>query len=484
MNKKIALCLFILFVVGMLWKLYPRMLVAAMFPSDEYINIGYVLYLVKHAGNPFDAFHNPHLGYFLVYFISLITKIEVHQIMFSINPIIAGLTVVPFFLFASKILNNKKQALIASVFFTFSETMFYRTCHYGSNEALGLFLMFTYLAMYLNFTNIRRKLLSIPILILIPFAHLLPFIFAIVFTTLDLFLKKRKIVVLGLIIASVLFIFNPIFPPHRFVASVFSGNLSTISLEKIFLFSFSEIIRVVPFFMGLTAMLVLCLFSYKKSSKLEKSLLLLMLFSIPLSLLLYSTRMVGPTRLLLYVSIPLFIMTARILDKKKCVVILITFLMVMSPLIGGINRFTWVSDSITQNEIEAIEFLSSQGFFDSKKATYWYGDLPVRQYFSTYCGSNIVYNPTPIGYYSHIFLSERMEKQGFFLEPNYEGGRSIEIRRPIIDIWARNETGWKDWYYEQGMILRGWIQLEEINNVNIYELYHVKVYEAVIELVR
>ena len=477
MNKKILIILLILSISCFVWRLYPRMLVPRIFPSGEYINIVYVLWLVRSGGIPFDAFHNPHLGFFLVYFISLFIKIEVHQIMFTINPILSGLTVIPFFFFASKILNNKRQALIASIFFTFSETVFYRTCHYGSNEALGLFLMFTYLAVYLQVTRLRYKLLSISILMTIPFAHVLPFIFGVVFTTLDLFLKKRKVIVICLIITSIICIFNPIFPPHRFVASVFTGSLSSISLEKIFLYNFSDVVNNIPFFMGLVCMFLLSLFSYKKSSKLEKGTFLIVLFAVPLSLLLYSAMSMGPTRLLIYISIPLFTMTARILDKRKCVVIIIVSLMIMSPLIGGVNHIFWLSDSITQDEIDAIEILGSQGFFDSKKATYWYGDLPVKQYLNTYWNSSLVYNPTP--YYTHIFLSERMEKQGFFLEPNYEGGRSIEIRGPVKDVWQTNETGWEDWYHDHGVGLKGWIRLEEINNVNIYELYHVKVYEAV-----
>jgi len=403
--------------------------------------------------------------------------------MFTINPIIAGLTIVPFFFFASKILNNKRQALIASILFTFSETVFYRTCHYGSNEALGLFLMFIYLAVYLRVTRLRHKLFSMLILIPIPFAHVLPFIFGVVFTVVDLFLKKRKIILLGLIIISIILIFNPIFPPHRFVVSVFSENLSSISLEKLFLYNFFDVVNNIPFFMGLVTMSLLCFFSYKKSSKLEKGILLIVLFAVPLSLLLYSSMLIGPTRLLIYISIPLFTMTARILDKKKCVVVVIVLLMLVAPLIGGSDKIFWLSYSITQNEIDAIEFLGSQGFFDSKRATYWYGDLPVRQYLNTYWNSSLVYITHP-DYYTHIFLSERMEKQGLFLEPNFEGGRSIPVKGPIKDIWQNNETGWEDWYYDHGMILKGWVQLEEINNVNIYELYHVKVYETVYELVK
>ena len=469
-NKKTLIILLLLSMACLVLRLYPHILIPRMFPSGEDTNISYTTYLVGSNGIVADFFHVPQLEFILVYVLSILSKIDIYSIMFSINPILSGLTVISFFFFATKILKSDKQALVASALFVFSETMFYRTCYYGSTEALGILLMFIYLAIY-----VRRPALSIPFLILIPFAHVLPFIFAGVLTTVDLLIKKKKLILICLVIGSIIFIFNPFFSPHRLITSAFSNISSNISLNKLFLYNITDIISVFPFLMGLVSMLLLCLFSYKKASNLEKGVFVVLLFGLPVGLLLYSTGIISPIRLLLYISIPLFTMTARLLgngiffSKKAYVIILIIIMMILSPLIGGTNYFLWTSDSITQKEINAVDILASQGLFIYGNISNWYADLPMKQYLNLYSGELMYnnYQNKPICFH-YVFLSERMEKNGFFIT-TIEGERTIEERKPVIDIWAQNKTGWETYYYKEGLILKGWNLIYTIEGTKIYE---------------
>jgi hypothetical protein len=229
--------------------------------------------------------------------------------------------------------------------------------------------------------------------------------------------------------------------------------------------------------MGTISMLFLCLVSFKNASKLEKLVLVLIFLGIIPSLLLYNTRLIAPTRLLAYMSIPLYTMTARILtespfryvSKKTFAIVLIVILMLSSPVIGGLNKFVWINDSITDKELQAINYLSSKELFNNDGGTYWYADLPVKQYISAYWGGSVDYkyqNKTICFHY--VFLSERMEKNGFFITI-VSGRRTVEERRPVIDIWAHNETKWQDYYYEEGLILKGWTLIYVIEGIKVYE---------------
>ena len=152
---KVFMVLTVLAAIGILWRSYPHLSVPDLMPSDEYHNWIFVYWLVNY-GKPLSFFYTPHLEFYLMYLVHLLTGLDVLTLCKFTNPVIGGLSVFPFYFFASKPL-GKRKGLLASLLFTFSEPMFYRSCYFGSTETLGLFFMFTFLGLYL-----RKKYVMLP----------------------------------------------------------------------------------------------------------------------------------------------------------------------------------------------------------------------------------------------------------------------------------------------------------------------------------
>ena len=436
--NKTFVCLSILAAIGILWRSYPHILIPRLFPSGESNNLAYVFWLVNHGGRAYDVFHVPHLEFYLVYFLHLLGA-NVERVSFVINPIIGGCSVFAFYFFISKII-SQKGALRASALFTFSETMFYRTCHFGSTEALGIFFMFVFFGLYVR----KHFISSILILAVVPLAHVLPFLFIVLVVCLDLLLKGKILPALMICTISLIFLFNSFISPHRALTKKFLESISfSRAFSKMFLFSPLELVVSSRFYLGTVMMLLLALVGFRKWERIEQEMILVSLVMFVGSTLFYDAGVISPMRITPYISIPLFSICAKVITKKSIIIGLVVS-MIVSPLIGGTDRFVWLSDAITEEEIVAIEWFEAEGHFEQGRIIYLYCDLPVKQYVQLYS-----YKKVNITHPKYVFISERMSKRSFSLIMQ-EGKRTLDLRVPMEDVWS-NSPSWKLIYDEQGV---------------------------------
>ncbi len=465
--------LLILFVLGTIWRMYPHMfLVPSIFPGDEHTTVSYVLWLMEHGGSA-NPFHNPHLEFYLTYAVCLLTRADPVKICFIMNPIIGGLSVLSFYYFATNVMSEKK-ALVAASIFTFSEAHFYRTCNFTSTEALGIFLMFLFLGLY----GRKKYRLAAVVLVTIPFAHTLPFIFSVSFTVIHVLMNKgNKLYALTLCVLTILLYASPLKIHIPQSTRIIVGMLSSFSWKNVFVYSSFEILSFLPCFSGIVIMSVVTLPRFKEWNGINKLLLFICVMGMGVSILCY--RYMSPVRFLVYITIPLTLTFAERVESKKVLAILIV-IMVATPYAGGLDKMMWISDSITTEEIDAVEWLIEQGYFNLKtdptpdyvqygRRGDWFYDTTVNKYVILRSGSwmkyrvflnykyknaswikitNMPYQP------SYVFLSERM-KRGAFIHDRGEGRADLRptiLNVPIEDIW-RGDSRWKEIYNKNGVVI-------------------------------
>lgn len=439
--KKSVLSLLALALVSAAWRSYPRLQIPRMFPSDEYTMIGYVLDIYR---SDFDILNYPPLELLFIRLLNAATGINIYTIMFFINPVIGGLTVIPFYFLVKNIFDAEK-AFLASVLFAFSETAFYRTSFFGTTEASGMFVMLVCLYFYFS----KSYIFSAIFFGLTPFAHIVPALFNVVAISADLLLRKRYSILSCMFVIMLAIALNPLFPPHRFVAAYVPASiLHSFSFSNLFLYSLTEMAEVAPYFMGLTSMLIICAFNHKLLRMQEKVILFLCIVLSVLSLLFYNSRIISPMRFFVYMSIPLTLSIVNI-TQRKIVTIALVVTMIISPVIGGAEKFTWYQDSISQEEMTALEWCSDSGHlsYASGGSGNWFADTPVKQYISLYWGGPI-YLEEPN--YNYVLISPRMEKQSYFIY-RYGISRTVETRVPIADVWSSNTTFWRLIYNVSGV---------------------------------
>lgn len=464
--------LIILAAVGILWRMYPRFLIPSILPTDEYNMLNIVARLVN-CGNLCRPFHNSYLEVYLIYAIHLLLKIDVWKTALFINPIIGGLSVFAFYFFVSGVL-DRERSLLASVLFTFSEAHFYRTCNFGSTEALGLFLMFIFFGLYFR----HRFTLASLFLLIIPFAHTLPFVFSVSIVLVHLLLRRgsqTSILVISMLLV-IMFIVTLTGLLPAAMSRMLTLLVSNFSLSDTFMYSVPEVLVYLPCFSGVVVMSVMVLLKFKEWNEICKIFFFVSVVGMIVSLLCYG--IVSPVRFLVYITIPLiFVVSEHVKDRKFFALLVVV--MVASPLVDGLDRIVLVPDSITAVEIEAVEWIMNEGYFTGKgKPGYnytrygtWFFDSTVHYYVCWYGGVNRMSYETFLNYKDrnaswefqlgqayqpcYVFLSERMKK-GAFIVDWWENGtrirRSVVKRVPIEDIW-KDDLNFREIYNKNGVVI-------------------------------
>lgn len=457
--------------VAILWRMYPRTLVPHMFPADEFRTLACVLELMK--GNFVGSLRLPHLEFYLVYGLNRLFGVDILKISFLINPVIGGISVLGFYFLAVKII-PKKDALWATTLFAFSETHLYRTCHFGSTEALGILFMLLFFGFYLR----KQWGAACVLLIVMPFAHMLPFVFSvasiIVYTILNKGSRISILAMLGLIVVMAVAPFGL----HKFLTThVLTGLLSSFSWFNIFVYPTPELVTFLPYYSGFVIMSVVAILRVKEWGIVTKSLFFTSMVGIFISLLCYNSAVISPVRILVYMTIPLIYVTAKTIKDRRVLIFLVVVMMV-GPLMGGLDRVIWVSDSITIEEMDAIEWATEEGYFKRREefgfnyTRYgdWFFDTTIWQYMHLCSGkgwmgyevflnynnksSSWIYQPGKVYQPSYVFLSERIRRDGFFLDRGWDNTyiRSVVNHVPIEDIWE-SDPKWREIYNKGGVII-------------------------------
>lgn len=472
-------------IVGTLWKSYPHMIIAELLPSDEYNN-WVLLEVMIREGKAFDLLLSPQLQYYMMFLLNQITGINSITMFRWANGIIGGFSVFSFYYFCSAML-DKRQAIIASTLYTFSEPFFYRSCFLGSTEILGITLMFVMFGLYL-----RKKYLHIlPFTLFSAFIHLAPFVFGLVSIVTPFLLSRKTLPKAALVVvAMVLLIFGPFSPHRKQKLEIFSSATNSISLQNLFIFSLPELLtKGLLSYLGFVALALITLPRIREWNKTEKSLLLISTSFMMLSWIGYNAMIYSPRRMIVYMVIPMLTSIVRFITNPKGLLLIVS-LMILSPPLMGTQSFVWVYDSITESELEAIDWLVENNYFAESEWHKWFSDRPITQAINPHIfffrpdrdpASASVSTQEELEYlnkfvdkihefyeaflngseskveddfpWNYVIISERMKKRSFYLVRDPAGGtRSKEIRIPTKDVW-KDDPRFKEIYNMNGVVI-------------------------------
>jgi asparagine N-glycosylation enzyme membrane subunit Stt3 len=479
-RQRIIALLIVIAVIAFFIRASPHLFFIPQWSPEEEYNYLIVKELIS-IGSTFQIGSYPIFGHLIVFGIYTISGNSISPVVISqyINPVFGALTVIPLF-FLIKKLSNEKTALLASIFWTFSETVFYRTSTFSSTEAIAFFLTISALYLYT-----RKKYVPASILIGLAFyTHLLPAVFAVlIIFTHQFYIRSIKIKVLSIISISAmaLFLLSP-FNPHQRLASVIEPTvlITHFNPSNIFLYSFSDILIGLSVFLGTVALGLLTIISlvkYKIQNKLVFSMLIVAFLVFVFSWIVYSPNIFAPPRLTFYFIIPLSFFASVLIVKsyqptfiKYGVVALIVSLMLCSSIVG-LRSMIWVQNSATNDEYSALDDLQNLGLLNINPSRWW-SDYPIRISITSRASLtnpdmsiNSAVNETDVinssaqladqnatlnqnTLFKYVFFSERMKKESFFTV--YTDNRTAQIREPLHDIWS-NSSIWHLIYYNYGV---------------------------------
>lgn len=462
---------------------YPHLFLIPQWSPEEEYNFMIVNELcIKGSTNYLGAY--PVFGHLIIWLVNFLTGINSAFISQYFNPFFSALTIIPLFLFVQKI-SSRQTAFLASVFWAFSEAVFYRSAIFSSTETFAFFL-----AMFALYFYVKKQ--YVPTIILMCFAfytHLLPafMIFLTIFLH-QFIIRSRKIKFLSIAILTgvVLFLFSPL-NPHQRIVSVLNPSVlfNHFSLSNVFVYSMQDLVMGLTIFLGIILLgliTIISLIKYRVQNKLVFSMLIISICTFIFSWIVYSPNIFAPPRLTFYFVIPfsfyasLFIINFSIRRKTllkilKCSVVVFVLVAMVISSICGAQTMLFYQNSVTNNEYLALHELQELGLLNINPS-YWWSDYPVRisitsivvitnssiPITTTVNETSVINNSTrladqngtlnPDTIFKYVFFSERMEKESFFTV--FTNNRTQQIRVPLHDVWA-NSSMWQLIYYNHGV---------------------------------
>jgi len=459
-----------LILLGFFYRAYLHLFVeTGWIPCDEIINWITVRNLVT-TGQPVNLSYYPHGMHFLIYGIwLLIPKTNPETLCMFFNPLIGALTI-PIFFYLMKQFVDTRNALFSSLIFTFSEAYFYRSASFGSSEPLGILLMLGAFCFLVK----RRYVLCGVCMVLTYEVHLLPFFFGFaVLGTLLLIQHRSKKSLLILIIATVTTIglfYTNLFPYQRqlsFISPLIM--IDRVNVQNLEVFSLNELLTYGLAFSGSLLTFFLGLGGFRRAHTFAKVWLIIAVLMTFILLITYNALTLGPYRMVVYISMgAIFLYSFLKIPHKLTFTGIILIFMVLSPtLFNGNNLIFRVNDSVTNEEIKAIEWATMNDNITNVNLVAT--DYSVIEYWLLYISPKSVINPE-FNYelfrtivnarkdylegnsssieFQFVFLSKRIEEQALFEE--WRGIRTYQYHKPILDRWF-NDPEWEQIYNKDGV---------------------------------
>lgn len=470
--------------VAFLLRAVPHLFFIPMWSPEEEYNYLIVDQLVQ-TGTTNQLGLYPLFGHLTIYGFHFL---GVDSVVFSqfFNPLFSALTVIPLFLLVRK-LSSEKVALLSSVFWVFSEAVFYRSAIFSSTETFAFFL-----GCFALFFYVKKQYIPMAVLLGLAFyTHLLPAFFVL----LTVFLHQSiirgrtvKIVSVASLVGVVLFLLSPL-NPHQRIASVIDPAVlfAHFNPSNIFVYSAQDLLFGASIFAGLIVLGLLTVFSVKRYGLQSKFVLSWMLVAIGVfvfSWVVYSPNLFAPPRLTFYFVVPfafyasVFLVNFRFnhLKTQKVwktyFVIFVAFMMVTSSILGA-QAMLFYENSVSKDEYRALDELEGLGYFNLYPGYYW-SDYPVRVAVTAVTSlsnpdnaitvavneSSVIYNSAlladqnatlnPNTHYKYVFFSERMTEEAFFTV--FTHNRTQQVRVPLHDVWFDSEL-WSLVYQGHGVKL-------------------------------
>jgi len=499
---KTYIYLFVLVVAGIFYRSCLHLFIIPRWIIEEEVFAHTVIELIN-TGTTLRIGYQPLLEQYLLYYIYLLTHLNLTILCQYANPIMGALTVIPVY-FVLKTISTKNIALIGTTLWAFNENMIYRSSTFNSTEPLGFFLAMIALYIYLQIkdetprnSKIKYFCLSLVILGISIFTHILPATFIIGLISLDLFLKgniKQKLFVTIFLVGVLTFLMSPLNPHQVMMYSILpSTMLLQLSLSNIFLYSISDLMLGAMVFYGSVVLLGLTfiiILYFRPSTNIMYEYLFGCFLLFIFSWFFYSAYLIAPTRVIFYFALPLSFFVATVLSKlDKQSTILITgcllFIMIFTS-ISGANTMLYIDNVMTYDEYEFLE--QSIFIHNTHDFSDWWMDMPLKSSIllfssmskptvlpstfrlnekqqivinlnNTISTQKITTNPngtititTNPPLFKYILISPRMESSAYFhINTKY---RTIQYNTPIVDVW-------KD--------LSDWELVEEYKNIKIYK---------------
>jgi len=479
-QHKYTFSLIALVILGFIFRMYPHLFLIPRWVAEE----AFVFRQTQEMATEKITFNVtiPILTQLIVYFTSLFSHIDLRTIAMSFNPLISALTVVPIYYFSIKYL-TKTQSVFVCMFWTFSESVFYRSATYSSTEPLAIFLCVFSLAFYVR----KNYIPSFAFLILSLFSHLLPGAFTIGVVAVDMFLntsKKKKLIAIGLCLAFYLFILSP-FDTHIKQQDKINPIylISRFKISNIMLYSATDIAFGISVFMGSIFLILFSLLEIISTKfsidKIIISMLIVATGLFTFSWIFYSPYLFAPPRLTIYFIIPLAMLSSKWIssmkgNRKYIIFMFISVIMILSTF-SGLNAFLTVSDAPTLNEYSAINDLYKTGVI--KDYDKWFADYPATcsivsaeitdsflyikpanqtlvdtqseelyNMIHTLATNTTAQNIKVPSRYDYIFVSDRMTNLAFF--NIYTGSRAYQVHFPFK--WEESSS-WRLIYNRYGV---------------------------------
>jgi hypothetical protein len=448
-----------------------------------------------YTGTTVQLGYKPILESYLLYFVYLLTHIDVTILCQYANPFFGAITVIPIY-YIIKNISTQRIAIITTTLWAFNENMIYRSSTFNSTETLGFFFALIALYMYIEFNisdkiNIKaRYVVGFIIFILLSvFTHTLPPIFIIGVVSLDLLLKGSRKIKIGIfifILSLFIFLISPLNPNQVLAHTIFPASLlSQFNIFNLFLYNIPDMILGLSIFLGSIIILTLSFISiliYKPNVKIMYIYLFGAISLFFVSLFFYSPFLIGPTRSIFYFVLPISyfisVLISKLNNKYTIFITLLLIITMITTSMFNVNTMLYLNNTVTTDE---YNFLSTSTLIhDTSNYQDWWMDTPLKSsillFYSPYkipilpetmynmnnARDTIQLNSTRVTVlsngtiippkYKYILLSQRMEKSAFFtVNTKY---RTLQIIIPIVDVW-------KD--------LPDWKLVESHDNVKIYK---------------
>lgn len=504
---------FVLFLAGFLYRAYAHLFLIPRWIVEEE-SFAYTVFELIKTGTTLRIGYQPVLFQYILYYIYLLTHIDPILLTQYSNAVIGALMIIPTYILLKNFL-TKREALIATTICAFSETAVYRSSTFNSTETFALFLCLFALILYL-----KKNYVGFAALIIVSFfVHLLPPALMLAIVSIDLFFKgskRSKIIVVLALVVTVVFLYSPLNPHQRILASIDpSVILSKFKLSNIFsLYSLTDLSFGISIYFGSILLLIIAVVSmliFKTKNRQMWIYLFCVCSLFAFSWVVYISTLMAPTRMMFYFIIPLAYFASILINKLGSVSVGVITLILILAMIGssliGVTSVLYVKTSLTIDEYTFLETCKEINFKDIP-FTQWWSDMPMKSALAMYTQNKkpsvvidktffsnatqaAAYKNTTVTtihtttfttvtthtetytnetihitthvnetvkvekvppLYIYVILSPRMESGALFFD--YSQYRTTQDIEPVEDIW-KNAVDWK--------------LIEEYNDVKLYK---------------
>jgi hypothetical protein len=459
--ERVALTLLV--AAGLLYRAYPHLLLIPRWIIEESYNYQTVRDLVLWGASAQAGFY-PMLEHQVIYWAWLLTHISPITLSQYANPLFGALTVVPLY-YVLRYGLPVNQSLLGCGLWAFSEAAFYRAAYFGSTEALGFLFALSALAAYQR----RNYVLVVPLLLLGAFSHLLPtaFISGVVFT--DFFLKakpKQRILIVAVGLVAVGVFFSPLNPHQRLLSSINAdaiiGGFGTFSI-----YSLVEVLGGATLFGGFIVLGLAAAYGWIQAPRggLMMIYLILAAAMFIFSWVDYQPNIFAPPRLTFYFVVPFIYYAARWVKLRHVAGICVV---AVAASIVGTPTMLYTQNTLNLSEFDFVDSIS----VPVSDVSEWWTDYPLRVALTSRINHlpMVQLNVTKVEAMSwdyldpwstmrgdtgfrYVLLSPRMQAQGLFFV--FNGERTLQVRKPVEDIWCSG--------------LNGWVLVKEVDGIKLYE---------------